>query len=77
MDGLAKLIAPARTALIVVDVQNDYCDPKGSLARAGADVSSADPAVTNIEKLIAAARRVGAAVIFVRNWHESWTDSEA
>jgi ureidoacrylate peracid hydrolase len=77
MDGLGKLIDPARTALIVVDVQNDYCDPKGSLGRAGADVSSADAAVTNIERLIAAARRVGAAVIFVRNWHESWTDSEA
>jgi ureidoacrylate peracid hydrolase len=77
MDGLGKLIDPARTALIVVDVQNDYCDPKGSLGRAGADVSSADAAVANIERLIAAARRVGAAVIFVRNWHESWTDSEA
>jgi ureidoacrylate peracid hydrolase len=77
MGGLGKLIDPARTALIVVDAQDDYCDPKGSLGRAGADVSSADAAVTNIERLIAAARRVGAAVIFVRNWHESWTDSEA
>ncbi len=76
MDGLNKLIDPARTALMVVDVQNDYCDPKGSLGRAGADVSSADAAVANIERLITAARRVGAAVIFVRNWHESWTDSE-
>jgi ureidoacrylate peracid hydrolase len=75
MDGLEKLIEPSRTALIVVDVQNDYCDPKGSIAKAGGDVTSADAAVANIERLIEAARRVGVAVIFVRNWHESWTDS--
>lgn len=77
MDGLGKLIAPSRTALIVVDVQNDYCDPKGSLGCNGADLSTVGAAVANIERLIAAARRVGTAVIFVRNWHETWTDSEA
>jgi ureidoacrylate peracid hydrolase len=74
MDG--KFIAPARTALIVVDVQNDYCDPKGSLGCAGADLATVGPAVANIERLIGAARAVGTAVIFVRNWHEHWTDSE-
>jgi ureidoacrylate peracid hydrolase len=77
MDILGKVIAPSRTALIVVDVQNDYCDPKGALGCNGADLSSVGAAVANIERLIAAARRVGTAVIFVRNWHETWTDSDA
>jgi ureidoacrylate peracid hydrolase len=76
MDGLAKLIEPARTALVVIDVQNDYCHPQGSLALAGADVSAVDPAVDNIERLIEASRRLGVAVVWVRNWHETWTDSE-
>jgi ureidoacrylate peracid hydrolase len=76
MDALTKLVEPEKTALIVVDVQNDYCHPKGSLGSAGADVSSVDPAVRNIEKLIEASRKIGVAVIFVRNWHESWTDSQ-
>ena len=77
MDTLEKLIAPERTALIVVDVQNDYCHPRGSLGCAGADLAAVAPAVANIERLILAARESGAAVIFVRNWHEVWTDSDA
>lgn len=77
MDSLAKLVAPERTALIVVDVQNDYCHPRGALGCAGADLAAVAPAVANIERLIVAARQSGAAVIFVRNWHEAWTDSDA
>jgi ureidoacrylate peracid hydrolase len=77
MDTLEKLVAPERTALIVVDVQNDYAHPRGALGCAGADLSAAVPAVANIERLIAAARENGTAVIFVRNWHEAWTDSDA
>jgi ureidoacrylate peracid hydrolase len=76
MDSLAQLIEPSRTALILIDVQNDYCHPEGSLGSVGADVSSVDPAVDNIEKLLEASRKLGVAVIFVRNWHEKWTDSE-
>ena len=40
MDSLAKLVAPERTALIVVDVQNDYCHPRGALGCAGADLAA-------------------------------------
>jgi ureidoacrylate peracid hydrolase len=76
MDGLDKLIDPAHTALVVIDVQNDYCHAEGSVAKAGGDVSTADAAVANIQRLIDASRRIGVAVIFVRNWHEAWTDSD-
>lgn len=74
---LAALLEPAHTALIVVDVQNDYCHPDGTLGSHGADLGSVPPAVENIERLIEAARRIGVAVIFVRNWHERWAESSA
>jgi len=56
------------TALVVVDVQNDFADPAGSLSvRGGADVV---PAV-NAE--IAAARAAGALVVFTQDWHPETT----
>jgi len=73
--ALASLLAPAHSALIVVDVQNDYCHPEGALGRHGADLRPVAPAVENIVRLIETARQAGAAVIFVRNWHEAWADS--
>jgi nicotinamidase/pyrazinamidase len=56
------------TALMVVDVQNDFADPKGSLyVRGGEDV----PAAVNAE--IAAAREGGAFVVYSQDWHPEHT----
>jgi len=57
-----------RTALIVVDVQNDFADPAGSLAVAGGeDVVG----VANAE--IAAAVAAGAPVLYTQDWHPADT----
>jgi nicotinamidase/pyrazinamidase len=52
------------TALVVVDVQNDFADPEGSLSVPGADkVVEA----TNAE--IARASAAGATVVYTQDWH--------
>ena len=35
----AERVDPAHTALVVVDVQNNFCHPRGFHGRAGADLS--------------------------------------
>jgi len=52
------------TALVVVDVQNDFADPSGSLYVAGGD--DIIPAVNDE---IAAARAGGATVVTTQDWH--------
>jgi ureidoacrylate peracid hydrolase len=74
---LAPLLEPARCALLVIDVQNDYCHPEGALGRGGADLGTVAAVMTNIERLIEAARSLDVTVVFLRNWHESFTDSAA
>jgi nicotinamidase/pyrazinamidase len=54
----------AHTALVVVDVQNDFADPGGSLYVAGGD--DIIPAVND---QIAAARAGGATVVATQDWH--------
>ncbi len=41
-DGLdvTAQLDPSRTALLVVDVQNDFCHPEGVFGRAGYDLST-------------------------------------
>ena len=53
-----------RTALIVVDVQNDFADPAGSLSVAGGDTI-----VPYVNGQIAAARAAGALVAYTQDWH--------
>lgn len=45
---LVEKVAPAHTALVVVDVQNDFCAPEGMMSAEGLDVSAA---VTTAERL--------------------------
>ncbi|MFN0090257.1 MAG: isochorismatase family protein [Acidimicrobiales bacterium] len=58
----------ADAALIVVDVQNDFADPAGSLYVAGGE---AVPALVNAE--IARARAAGALVVCTQDWHPAET----
>jgi nicotinamidase/pyrazinamidase len=51
-------------ALVVVDVQNDFTDPDGSLyVRGGEEI------VPRINALMAVARDAGATVVFTQDWH--------
>jgi nicotinamidase/pyrazinamidase len=56
------------TALIVVDVQNDFADPDGALSVRGADV-----AVVAANREIAAAHDRGAMVVATQDWHPEQT----
>ena len=58
----------AQTALIVVDVQNDFADPKGSLY-----VSEGELVVPLINDEIARALDAGALVVYTQDWHPEST----
>ncbi len=57
-------IAPARTALLLIDMQVDFAAPHGLMGRWGADLSSVPAALAAADRLAQAARRAGATVIF-------------
>ena len=66
---------PRWTALLVVDVQNDFVSSKGSAAKRGEDVSAAQAAVPMLIRLIDEARRVGLTVVYIKTTHSEWTDT--
>lgn len=66
---------PAHTALVVVDVQNDFCAPTGSLAALGCDVGAVQQILPRLQRLINGARGAGIPVIIVKTLHDENTDS--
>src|SRR5690606_10264366 len=74
---LAAHIAPGKTALVVIDIQNDFCAPGGYFDRTGADLSLVEPAVNNLAELVDAARAAGVMPIFVRSHYDEVYLSEA
>ena len=57
-----------RTALIVVDVQNDFADPDGSLY-----VDGGEEVVANANREILRATAEGAFVVYTQDWHPEST----
>jgi nicotinamidase/pyrazinamidase len=57
-----------RTVLLVVDVQNDFADPAGSLY-----VDGGESIVPTIAQEISEAREAGALVVYTQDWHPEHT----
>lgn len=58
----------ARAALVVVDFQNDFADPAGSLA-----VTGAERALPVVNQAVRDAIEAGAAVVATQDWHPEST----
>jgi nicotinamidase/pyrazinamidase len=65
---MARIAYDPHTALVVVDVQNDFAHPNGSLY-----VEGGEDVVPIIDEAIAEARPAGAAVVYTADWHPAST----
>lgn len=64
-------------ALLVIDIQNDYCHNNGVLGKRGADLSHIQQAVSNLIPLLDEARQAKVRTILMRTIHDAWTNSPA
>ncbi len=62
-------IPPASSALLIIDMQRDFCSPGGYADRAALDITPLRAIIPNIRNLHAAAREVGMLTIYTREGH--------
>src|SRR5208282_140490 len=74
---LSDLLDPASTALVVIDVQNDFCHPDGAFGRIGADNSRMPAMASQIRALLDAARDRQVFTVFVRAVYDEEVTSAA
>src|SRR5437588_10979585 len=63
---LSEVVDPSHTALIVVDVQNDFVSKDGFIAKFGLDVSDMQAAIPRINDFIRVCRAIGVPVIYLQ-----------
>ena len=66
-DSVEEMAQPGHTALVVVDVTNDFCAPDGYFAKEGYDTSMILDMMPSLLALLASARESGVLVIHVQN----------
>lgn len=62
---------PSQTAVIVIDMQRDFCDPEGYLGALGEDLTPFRAPIAPIENVLATARGAGANVIYTRQGYRT------
>ncbi len=56
----------ATTALLVIDMQRDFLDPRGYAAKAGLDIELLRVAIPGVARILAAARKAGLLIVHTR-----------
>jgi ureidoacrylate peracid hydrolase len=59
-------IDPAKTAVVVVDMQNDFGSKGGMFDRAGIDISGIQKAIAPTARVLASARRAGIKIVYLK-----------
>lgn len=65
-DTLDELVDPAISALVIVDLQNDFCHPDGVYAQSGKDISTTREMLPRAISFVAQAQKLGVCCVFVR-----------
>ncbi len=68
---LEELVSPAQTAVLVVNMQNEFVSPDGGFASHGFDVPRVRAIIPNIQRLLFAARAAGVLVAYAEQIHRS------
>lgn len=58
------VVKPAESALLIIDIQNDFASPSGRLY-----VHGVEKIIQPIKRLLSSARRAGVTVIYTQDWH--------
>lgn len=64
-----KPIDPKHTALLVIDMQNGWCNPGGAMTRAGVDMSNQQAIVPNVCRLVQVCRGLGCTIVWCHQEH--------
>jgi ureidoacrylate peracid hydrolase len=73
----AEELTQSTSAVLVIDVQNDFCDDDGVHGYRGSDLQWVQAVVGPTERLLEQARQRNVPVIFVRTHHDRWSDKES
>jgi ureidoacrylate peracid hydrolase len=70
------ILAPSRTAVIVVDLQNGYASKGGYRDLRGRDISGAEAVIENTNRILKEARAAGCTVVLLQNgWEPGLRDA--
>jgi nicotinamidase-related amidase len=64
---LGELVKARHTALLIVDMQNDFCSPGGTDDQQGIDISMYREVIPRLTRVLEVAREMGLFIVYIQN----------
>jgi nicotinamidase-related amidase len=64
---LGELVKARHTALLIVDMQNDFCSPGGTDDQQGIDISMYREVIPRLTRVLEVAREIGLFIVYIQN----------
>jgi len=64
---LEEVLDPAHSALVVIDVQKEFCESEGLFPRTGVSIPNVKKTIQNIAELIKVARKANVKVVYIQH----------
>jgi len=74
---LPRILSPEWAAVLVVDVQNDFCHERGAMGLLGFDMGPVQSSMDALAGFLGEARQASVPIIFIATEHGEWTNSQA
>jgi ureidoacrylate peracid hydrolase len=65
------------TALLVIDMQNDFCHADGALGKRSIDLAPTQAMAPRLVSFITSMRAAQVPILYTQTFHDTWTDSRA
>lgn len=65
---IGAYLEPKKSAVLVVDMQNDFCHPEGAFGKRGLNLQPAQEMVPGLARFIDAARSLDVAIVHIRSF---------
>lgn len=73
---LKSPLKPGKTALVIIDMQNDFVKDNGYLGKKGQELGMVQDTIPEMSKLLDSCRKAGATVIYTKTEHHRYTNTE-
>jgi len=67
---LLNYFNPNCTALLIIDIQNDFCHQNGFFARSGKNITHMQGILPKVRDLVNGARKAGVKIIFIKSYFD-------
>jgi ureidoacrylate peracid hydrolase len=74
---LREQLVRGGAALLVIDMQNDFCDADGVLGKRGIDLAATQAMAPRLANFIASIRAAHLPILYTQTLHDTWTDAFA